>query len=277
MSVAEGSGTPKSRGAGSGNPKASRGAKAAGSYGRGRSASSGVGQDRRRGAVRAAPARKAGTRLRTVPGRQPGTRRDAAPVRRPLMACAGVPRGTRAAVVRRRARVTGPAERHARPPETDRGGTAGPPRAASIGALGPQPAANTEAVSPRPAVSPGAAGLPGAASIAAAPGPRTTADFVLSRSTPGEGSRGRTSPGGRPGRPAEGGFRRDAEAGSDFRGARRPAGAGSRRTAPGDARRSPRPAGSPARPAIGSEGSRGDSYRAARASGRRAVPSRWRP
>src|SRR5271157_293983 len=92
-----------------------------------------------------APARQAGARPRTVPGRLLETRRGAAPVRRPLMACAGVPRGTRAAVVHRRTRVTGPAGRHVRPPQTDRAGTAGLPRAG----------------------------------IAVAPGPRTTAGFVL--------------------------------------------------------------------------------------------------
>ncbi len=67
-------------------------------------------------------------------------------VRQPAMMRAGVPRGTRAAVVRRCARVTGPAGRPARPPETDGGGPVGPLRVASI---------------------------------AAAPGPRTTAGFVL--------------------------------------------------------------------------------------------------
>ncbi len=90
-------------------------------------------------------ARQVGARPRTVPGRPPGTRRDVALVPKPPMTRAGVPRGTRAAVVPRCARATGPAGRPARPPETDGGGPVGPLRA----------------------------------SIAAAPGPRTTAGFVL--------------------------------------------------------------------------------------------------
>ncbi len=113
-------------------------------------------------------ARQVGARPRTVPGRPPGNRRDVALVRRPPMARAGVPRGTRDAVVPRCARVMGPAGRPARPPETDGGGPVGPPRAArSIAAAGP-----------RLAVSLGVTGSLGA-SIAAAPGPRTTAGFVL--------------------------------------------------------------------------------------------------
>jgi hypothetical protein len=160
------------------------------------------------------PARQAGTRPRTVPARRPGTRRAAVPARRPMMACARVPRGIRAVVVRRRAQLTGPAGRHAPPRETDREGTAGPPRAASLGAAGPHPAAGRPragslgaagphpaagrpragslgAAGPHPAAgrpragSLGAAGphpaagRPRAGSIAAAPGPRTTAGFVL--------------------------------------------------------------------------------------------------
>jgi hypothetical protein len=159
------------------------------------------------------PARRAGARPRTVPARRPGTRRAAVPARRPMMACARVPRGTRAEVVRRRAQLTGAAGRHAPPPETDREGT-GPPRAASLGAAGPLPAAgrpragstgaagplpaagppragSTGAAGPLPAAGPPqaaslgaagplpAAGRPRAGSIAAAPGPRTTAGFVL--------------------------------------------------------------------------------------------------
>jgi hypothetical protein len=126
------------------------------------------------------PARQAGARPRTVPARRPRTQRAAVPARRPLMACARMPRGTRAVVVRRRVPLTGLAGRHARPPETDREGTAKPPRAASLEAAGPLPAAG-----PPRAASTGAAGLPlapgppRAASIAAAPGPRTTAGFVL--------------------------------------------------------------------------------------------------
>jgi hypothetical protein len=139
------------------------------------------------------PARQAGTRPRTVPARRPGTRRAAVPARRPMMACARVPRGIRAVVVRRRAQLTGPAGRHAPPRETDREGTAGPPRAASLGAAGPHPAA----------------GRPRAGSIAAAPGPRTTAGFVLplavrrvatsvppgGQPTPGHGGPRRVTPG----------------------------------------------------------------------------------
>jgi hypothetical protein len=126
------------------------------------------------------PARQAGARPRTVPARRPRTQRAAVPARRPLTACARIPRGTRAVVVRRRVPLTGLAGRHARPPETDREGTAKPPRAASLEAAGPLPAAG-----PPRAASTGAAGLPlalgppRAASIAAAPGPRTTAGFVL--------------------------------------------------------------------------------------------------
>jgi hypothetical protein len=126
------------------------------------------------------PARQAGARPRTAPARRPGTRRAAVPARRPMMASARVPRGTRAVVVRRRAQLTGPAGRHAPPPETDREGTAGPPRAASLGAAGPHPApgrpraGSTGAAGPHPAPGP-----PRAGSIAAAPGPRTTAGFVL--------------------------------------------------------------------------------------------------
>ena len=128
------------------------------------------------------PARQAGARPRTVPARRPRTRRAAVPVRRPLMACARVPRGTRAVVVRRRARLTGPAGRHARPPETDREGTARPPRAASLEAgrtsARSEPDVRERGVPEQPDLSP-APGPPRAASIAAAPGPRTTAGFVL--------------------------------------------------------------------------------------------------
>ena len=121
-------------------------------------------------AVRSAEvaARRAGTRLRTVPVSPPGTRLGVVPVSRPLMACAGVPRGTRAAVLRRRVRLTAPAERRAPPLGTDRGETAAPPRAAT-------PAAHA----PRPAVTIGAAGPRLAVSIAADPGPQTKADIVL--------------------------------------------------------------------------------------------------
>jgi hypothetical protein len=137
------------------------------------------------------PARQAGARPRTVPAQRPGTRRPAVPGRRPLMARARVPRGTRPVVVRRRVPLTGAVGRHARPPETDREGTARPPRAASLGAAGLRRAGSTGAAGPLPvpglrrAGSTGAAGplpLPGpprAASIAVTPGPRTTAGCVL--------------------------------------------------------------------------------------------------
>jgi len=114
------------------------------------------------------PGRQAGARLQTVRGRLPGSRLDAAPVRRLPMACAGVPRGTRAEAVRQRVRVTGLAARHVRPPEMDPVRTAGPPRAASTGVAGP-----------RRAASPGPTGLLQAASTAAAPGPPTTAGCGL--------------------------------------------------------------------------------------------------
>ena len=218
--------------------------------------------------VAGVPARQAGARLRTVPARLRGTRRGAAPVRLPLMARAGIPRRTSAAVVRRRARLTGPAGPRPAAGDGPRGtaglrgqrasqhpglGTAGLPRAGQRGSRAPRAAVAEQ---------------PGSASGGYRGRSRTSDDggFVLRpRGASGEGSRGRTSPGGRPGRHGRGrGFRRNTEAGSDFRAARRPADAGSRRTAPGDARRSPRPAG-------GSEGSRGDSSRAP------AAPGKGRP
>ena len=148
----------------------------------------------------AVPARQAGVRPRTDPGRPPGTRPDVAPVLRPPMARAGSPRGTRVAVLRRHARVTGPAGRLARPPETDHGGPAGPRGAPNLGTAGLPRAASTAAAGPLRAARPGPAGLPHAAStgatglpravslgitgppqasIAAVPGPQTTAGFVL--------------------------------------------------------------------------------------------------
>ena len=157
------------------------------------------------------PARQAEARPRTVPASRPGNRPGVAPVHRPLTAWAGVPRGTRAAVVRRRARVTAPAMRHARPPTTAHGEPAGRPRAAmpgtalaprraaalpraaSIGAGGPPRATNRGATAAPRVASTGAAGprraarrraaRPGTAeprravSITVAPGPRTTAGF----------------------------------------------------------------------------------------------------
>ncbi len=159
------------------------------------------------GAVRpvAVLARQAGARLPTVPARPRGTRRGAALVRRPLMAHAGIPRRTSAAVVRRPARLTGPAVPHARLPETDHGGPAGLPRAASIAAAGPLRAVSLGTAGLPRAGSIGVAGLLRAggpagllraggtagllraggltgllrAGIAAAPGPRTTAGLVL--------------------------------------------------------------------------------------------------
>src|SRR5208282_2813061 len=74
-------------------------------------------------------ARQAGARLPTVLVCRRGTRRGAALIRRLLMARAGIPRRTSAAVVRRPARLTGPAVPHARLPETDHGGPVGLPRA----------------------------------------------------------------------------------------------------------------------------------------------------
>ena len=222
----------------------------------------------------AVPARQAGARPRTVPVRLRGARRGAAPVRRPLMARAGIPRRTRAAVDRQRARATGPVGRHARPPETHGGGQSG------LREQRPGVPGRGE----RRVREPGrrARGTAGPAASEYRGRSRTSDDGGFRpapRSAPGEGSRDRTSAGGRPGRTAEGGFRRDAEADSDFRGARRPTDTGSRRTAPGDARRSPRPAGSSARPAAGSyarprrrEPGRFVS-RAPAACGRRAVPS----
>jgi len=157
------------------------------------------------------PARQAEARSRTVPASRPGNRPDVAPVHRPLTAWAGVPRGTRAAVVRRRARVTAPAVRHARPPTTAHGEPAGRlraampgtalaprraaalPRAASIGASGHPRATNLAATAAPRVASIGAAGArraarrrvarPGTAeprravSMTVAPGPQTTAGF----------------------------------------------------------------------------------------------------
>jgi len=157
------------------------------------------------------PGRQAEARPRTVPASRPGNRLGVAPVHRPLTAWAGAPRGTRAAVVRRRARVTAPAVRHLRPPTTAHGEPAGRPRAAmpgtalaprraaalpraaSIGAGGPLRATNLgataaprvasiQAAGPRRAVRrraarPGTAEPRRAVSITVAPGPQTTAGF----------------------------------------------------------------------------------------------------
>jgi|GEM_PF-1256414 len=160
---------------------------------------------------RTVPGRQAEARPRTVPASRPGNRLGVAPVHRPLTAWAGAPRGTRAAVVRRRARVTAPAVRHLRPPTTAHGEPAGRPRAAmpgtalaprraaalpraaSIGAGGPLRATNLgataaprvasiQAAGPRRAVRrraarPGTAEPRRAVSITVAPGPQTTAGF----------------------------------------------------------------------------------------------------
>jgi hypothetical protein len=138
--------------------------------------------------------RQAGAHLLTVPVSRPGTRPGAAPVRLPLMARAGVPRGTSPGVVRRRrrARVTRPAVRHARPPETGhagpaglrpaaRPGTAGPRRAASIGPAALPRVARPATAGPLRAASPGPAVPRPVASIAVVPGLRTRAGFVHPR------------------------------------------------------------------------------------------------
>ena len=204
MSVAEGSGTPKSRGAGSGNPKAPKGAKPVGSYGRDGRRRAALARTVGAAGLAELPARQAEARPRTVPASPQGNRPDVVPVRRPLTAWAGVPQGTRPAVHRRRARVMAPAARHARPPATAHGGPAGRPRAASIGAAlaprraaappravrigagGPPRATNlgataaprvarTGAAGPRRAARPGTAVPRRAVSITVTPGPQTTA------------------------------------------------------------------------------------------------------
>jgi hypothetical protein len=188
------------------------------------------------------PARQAGARPRTVPARRPRTQRAAVPARRPLTACARIPRGTRAVVVRRRVPLTGFAGRHARPPETDREGTAKPPRAASLGAAGPLPAAGR----PR-AGSTGAAGLPlalgppRAASIAAAPGPRTTAGFVLPLAVrpakaPVAGPHRAAGLTGRPRKEASAGTQRRVATSVPPGGQPTPGHGGPRRVTPGEAR-----------------------------------------
>ncbi len=125
------------------------------------------------------PVRQAEARPRTVLASRPGNRPGVAPVHRPLTAWAGVPRGTRAAVVRRRVRVTAPAVRHARPPTTAQGGPAGRPRAVMPGtALAPRRAAALPRVmsigtgAHLQATNLGAAAAPRAVSIGAAAAPR---------------------------------------------------------------------------------------------------------
>jgi len=132
------------------------------------------------------PARQAEARRQTVPASRPGNRPGAVPVHRLPTAWAWVLRGTRDAADRRRARVTAPAVRHARPSATDRGRPVGRPRAAIPGtALGSQRAparpraASTGAAGPRrEAARPGTAEPRRAAIITVAPGPQTTAGFV---------------------------------------------------------------------------------------------------
>jgi len=231
MSVAEGSGTPKSRGAGSGNPKASKGGgKPAGSYGRGRPASGGAGQDRRRSGVGGA-ARQAGRSTAADGPRQPARKPAGRGTRTP--ATDGSGSGTTRDQGRR-----GPAARAG-------DGTRGTARAtAGDGSRGTSraPASSEARNSPRASASnrtPASGEYQSNRAASSNSAPRNSR-----ASAPGEyRGRARTSPGGRPGRAAEGGFRRNAETGSDFRGAKRPDDTGSRRTSPGDARRSPRPAG----------------------------------
>ena len=224
--MAEGSGTPKSRGSGSGNPKASRGAKTAGSYGRGRPASGGAGQDRRRSGV-GGGARQAGRPAATDGARQPGQSGRSPAARSPRAPAAdGVRRGATRDQGRR-----GPSS-SARTGDETRGTTRptagdGPRRTSRTAASGEYRSNRSPA---------------GGEYRGRSPASEDGVSRPSPRPAPGEGARGRTSPGGRPGRPAAGGLRRDTAAGSDFRGARRPADTGSRRTTPGDARRRPRPA-----------------------------------
>jgi hypothetical protein len=258
MSVAEGSGTPKSRGAGSGNPKASKGGgKPAGSYGRGRPASGGAGQDRRRsgagGAARQAgrstaadgpgkPARKPagrGTRTPATDGLGSGTTRDQGR-RGPAARTSDGTRGTARATTGDGSRGTSRAPARSAARNSPRASASN--RTPASGEYQSSRAASSRSA-PRNSRAPASGEYRGRARTSDDGGFRPASRSAPSRSAPGEGSRGRTSPGGRPGRAAEGGFRRNAETGSDFRGAKRPDDTGSRRTSPGDARRSPRPAG----------------------------------
>ncbi len=162
------------------------------------------------------------------------------------MARAWVPRGTRAVVVRRRARLTGPAGRHARPPETDREEIARPPRAASLGAAGLPRAGTPGAAGPPPvpglrrAGTPGAPGPPVAASTAVGPGPRTTAGFVLPPAVrpakaPVAGPHRAAGLTGRPRETSAGTLRRVATS-VPPEGQRTPGRGGPRRVTPGEAR-----------------------------------------
>src|SRR5271165_1881020 len=314
MSVAEESGTPKSRGAGSGSPKASGGARAAGSYGRGRPASGGAGQDRRRSAAgggarqagRSAaadgprqPARKPAGRSTRTPaadGVRWGTTRDQGrrgPSARASDGTRGTTRPAAGDGPRGTSRSSGSGE-----PRTSRTSASGEYRSSRTSASGEYRSSRSPAGSERRSSRTSASGEPRSNRSPANreyrgrsrasddggfhPASRGTAGRgTASRSAPGEGSRDRTSPGGRPGRTTEGSFRRNTEAGSDFRGARRPADSGSRRppdsgsrrpadsgsrrSAPGDARRSPRRAGERPSPR---DGGRDRTSRPARSSAR---------
>src|SRR5271166_4020882 len=338
MSVAEESGTPKSRGAGSGSPKASGGARAAGSYGRGRPASGGAGQDRRRSAAgggarqagRSAaadgprqPARKPAGRSTPTPaadGVRWGTTRDQGR-RGPSARASDGTRGTTRPAAGDGPRGTSRSSGSGEPP-TSRTSASGEYRSSRTSASGECRSSRSPAGSERRSSRTSASGEPRSNRSPANreyrgrsrasddggfhPASRGTAGRgTASRSAPGEGSRDRTSPGGRPGRTTEGSFRRNTEAGSDFRGARRPADSGSRRppdsgsrrppnsgsrrppdsgsrrppdsgsrrpadsgsrrSAPGDARRSPRPAGERPSPR---DGGRDRTSRPARSSAR---------
>src|SRR5271166_2106025 len=308
MSVAEESGTPKSRGAGSGSPKASGGARAAGSYGRGRPASGGAGQDRRRSAA-GGGARQAGRSAAADGPRQPA--RKPAGRSTPTPAADGVRWGTTRDQGRRgpSARASDGTRGTTRPAAgdgprgTSRSSGSGEPRTSRTSASGEYRSSRSPAGSERRSSRTSASGEPRSNRSPANreyrgrsrasddggfhPASRGTAGRgtagrgTASRSAPGEGSRDRTSPGGRPGRTTEGSFRRNTEAGSDFRGARRPADSGSRRppdsgsrrpadsgsrrSAPGDARRSPRRAGERPSPR---DGGRDRTSRPARSSAR---------
>src|SRR5271166_2917984 len=281
MSVAEESGTPKSRGAGSGSPKASGGARAAGSYGRGRPASGGAGQDRRRSAA-GGGARQAGRSAAADGPRQPARKPAGRSTRTP--AADGVRWGTTRDQGRRgpSARASDGTRGTTRPAAGD--GPRGTSR--SSGSSEPRTSRTSASGEYRSNRSPANREYRGRSRASDDggfhPASRGTAGRgTASRSAPGEGSRDRTSPGGRPGRTTEGSFRRNTEAGSDFRGARRPADSGSRRppdsgsrrpadsgsrrSAPGDARRSPRRAGERPSPR---DGGRDRTSRPARSSAR---------
>ena len=316
MSVAEGSGTPKSRGAGSGNPKAPKGAKPVGSYGRGRPAQGGAGQDRRRGGVGGA-ARQAGRSAAADGPRQPsgkpagrstrpsaadglgwGTTRDQAR-RTPAARAGDGTRGTARTAAgdgsRRTSRTSAGSEHRGSPrassssrtpASSENRGRRAPasdePRSNRSSASGEDRSSRASSSSTPRNSRPSASGeYHGHARTSDDGGLRPPSRSASGRSAPGEGSRSRTSPGGRPGRTAEGGFRRNAETGTGSRAARRPDDTGSRRTAPGDARRSPRPAGERSSPRDGgrdrSSGGRDRTSRPARSWPSDGRPSDGRP